>query len=142
MYARGVGSYPGEPCYDPTRASWLPYWLYNDTELLCNMQSRAAKEHIDLLQAEAAGQIQAPSRPPTPSVPAGGYVTGPGPTVSDPNAVDNIIATQAAAWRAQAQQEFTEFSENNPVAAEEPGTNFTTVALVVAGIAAVSLFRR
>ena len=23
----GLAAYPGDPCYDPNRPSWLPYWL-------------------------------------------------------------------------------------------------------------------
>jgi hypothetical protein len=33
---RGIGSYPNEPCYDPNRASWLPYWIPNGNETACN----------------------------------------------------------------------------------------------------------
>jgi hypothetical protein len=32
----GIGSYPGEPCYDPNRAGWLPYWIPNGNETSCN----------------------------------------------------------------------------------------------------------
>jgi hypothetical protein len=31
-----MGSYPGEPCYDPNRAGWLPYWIPNGNETSCN----------------------------------------------------------------------------------------------------------
>jgi hypothetical protein len=33
---RGLASYPNEPCYDPNRASWLPYWIPNGNESACN----------------------------------------------------------------------------------------------------------
>lgn len=32
----GFGSYPDEPCYDPNRSSWLPYWWPNSNEAACN----------------------------------------------------------------------------------------------------------
>jgi hypothetical protein len=36
--ARGVGVYPGDACYDPSRPSWLPYWLDTNSENLCRFQ--------------------------------------------------------------------------------------------------------
>ena len=32
---RGFGAYPGDPCYDPNRPSWLPYWIDDFTESEC-----------------------------------------------------------------------------------------------------------
>ncbi len=32
---RGLGLYPGDPCYDPDRPSWLPYWIDDFTESDC-----------------------------------------------------------------------------------------------------------
>ena len=32
---RGVGAYPTDACYDPTRPTWLPYWLDDLTESSC-----------------------------------------------------------------------------------------------------------
>lgn len=31
----GIGAYPTDPCYDPDRPSWLPYWLDDFTESDC-----------------------------------------------------------------------------------------------------------
>lgn len=31
----GLAAYPGDPCYDPDRPSWLPYWLDDFTESDC-----------------------------------------------------------------------------------------------------------
>lgn len=31
----GFGAYPGDPCFDPDRPSWLPYWLDDFTESEC-----------------------------------------------------------------------------------------------------------
>jgi hypothetical protein len=31
----GLGVYPGDPCYDPDRPDWLPYWLDDFTESDC-----------------------------------------------------------------------------------------------------------
>ena len=32
-----LGMYPDETCFDPTRSSWLPYWLDDLTESKCKM---------------------------------------------------------------------------------------------------------
>jgi len=32
---RGVGAYPCETCYDPTRSVFVPYWLDTDVEAAC-----------------------------------------------------------------------------------------------------------
>lgn len=34
-YARGMGVYPDQPCYDPQRPTWMPYWLDDLTESSC-----------------------------------------------------------------------------------------------------------
>lgn len=31
----GLGVYPGDPCYDPARPTWLAYWLDDFTESDC-----------------------------------------------------------------------------------------------------------
>jgi len=31
----GLAAYPGDPCYDPDRPTWLPYWLDDFTESDC-----------------------------------------------------------------------------------------------------------
>jgi hypothetical protein len=31
----GLGLNPGDPCYDPTRPSWLPYWFNDIQESEC-----------------------------------------------------------------------------------------------------------
>ena len=35
----GFGAYPGTPCYDPNRPSWLPYWFDDFTESDCKYPS-------------------------------------------------------------------------------------------------------
>ena len=32
---RGLAAYPGDPCYDPNRPSWLPYWIDDTAEDEC-----------------------------------------------------------------------------------------------------------
>lgn len=42
---RGLGVYPGQPCYDPNHPWWLPYWMNDTTEMACfnaNPQVQAA----------------------------------------------------------------------------------------------------
>jgi len=35
-YARtGLGMHPGDTCFDPTRPSWLPYWIDTFGEAAC-----------------------------------------------------------------------------------------------------------
>jgi len=34
---RGLGMYPDETCFDPTRPSWLPYWLDDISESACKV---------------------------------------------------------------------------------------------------------
>lgn len=31
----GLAAYPGDPCYDPSRPTWLPYWLDDFSESDC-----------------------------------------------------------------------------------------------------------
>lgn len=38
-YHHGMGVYPGDPCYDSSRPSWLPYWLDDFTESDCKWGS-------------------------------------------------------------------------------------------------------
>lgn len=35
MLRTGMGAYPGDACYDPSRMSWYPYWLDNPREAGC-----------------------------------------------------------------------------------------------------------
>lgn len=35
---RGLAVYPGSPCYDPDRPSWLPYWIDDLSESGCKFQ--------------------------------------------------------------------------------------------------------
>jgi hypothetical protein len=35
LRSKALGVYPGDKCYDPTRPSWLPYWLDTNSENLC-----------------------------------------------------------------------------------------------------------
>lgn len=35
---RGLGLYPSSPCYDPSRPSWLPYWIDDLSESGCKFQ--------------------------------------------------------------------------------------------------------
>ena len=37
-FRRGLGIYPSSPCFDPTRPSWLPYWLDTLSESGCKYQ--------------------------------------------------------------------------------------------------------
>jgi hypothetical protein len=46
----GLGAYPTDPCYDPNRPSWLPYWLDDLTESDCKYPNGVLS---DLPQAEA-----------------------------------------------------------------------------------------
>ncbi len=46
----GMGAYPGTPCYDPGRPSWLPYWFDGLTESDCKYPSGVL---ADLPQAES-----------------------------------------------------------------------------------------
>lgn len=32
---RGLGADPSNPCYDPNRPSWMPYWLNDGNETAC-----------------------------------------------------------------------------------------------------------
>lgn len=33
--ARGMGIYPNQPCFDPTRPAWVPYWVDTPSESGC-----------------------------------------------------------------------------------------------------------
>jgi hypothetical protein len=50
LRGRGFGAYPTDPCYDPNRPSWLPYWLDDLTESDCKYPNGVLS---DLPQAEA-----------------------------------------------------------------------------------------
>ena len=46
----GMGAYPGTPCYDPARPTWLPYWFDDLTESDCKYPNGVLS---DLPQAES-----------------------------------------------------------------------------------------
>jgi hypothetical protein len=46
----GLGAYPTDPCYDPSRPTWLPYWFDDLTESDCKYPSGVLS---DLPQAES-----------------------------------------------------------------------------------------
>jgi len=60
----GVGVYPNDPCYDPTRPSWLPYWLDTPSESGCkwgmypSVQTLAPVATPPALAAPAAPQTE------------------------------------------------------------------------------------
>jgi hypothetical protein len=58
MARAGMGMYPGDECYDPTRSSWLPYWLDTWTESLCKYGNDSAEKDIKVAQAAAAEVIK------------------------------------------------------------------------------------
>lgn len=73
---KGLGAYPDETCYDPSRPSWLPYWLDDFQEEACKANTllcgnttcgsaSAAQE-----QANAGSVITGVGTPP-PANPAG-----------------------------------------------------------------------
>jgi hypothetical protein len=94
---RGVGRLglkPGQACYDSTRPSWLPYWFGTLSEQACQLGVYPGVTTL----AEPA---PIPT-PPAPGVPAGGE-TG---AVTDPNAVDALIAATDTSVKATTQTYF------------------------------------
>lgn len=59
----GVGVYPGSPCYDPDRPSWLPYWIDDLSESGCKFQFYPGV--TTLANPPAPPALPAPSAPQT-----------------------------------------------------------------------------
>lgn len=59
----GLGVYPGDPCYDPTRPSWLPYWWDTNSENLCRFGAYPGVTTLAPVPAPPGGQ--APGAPQT-----------------------------------------------------------------------------
>jgi hypothetical protein len=72
------------------------------------------KEQADLECAQYTGAIKLPPMPPPVQPPEGATSTGPGPTVNDPQAVNDQIAAQAAAYRHAVQVYMEAQATENP----------------------------
>jgi hypothetical protein len=53
----GVGMYPTDPCFDPNRASWLPYWIDNTTESACYYGTDSLLGQMGGVVGGAAGTV-------------------------------------------------------------------------------------
>jgi hypothetical protein len=58
---RGMGIYPGQPCYDPSRSAWVPYWLATPSEAGCALGLYPTVSTL--------GPVAAPVVNPAPSAP-------------------------------------------------------------------------
>ncbi len=86
----GLGVYPGtptqEPCYDPNRPSWLPYWLDTFSEEECWLERSLGKNTVL--------NFGAPTSPPAPAS-STDMLTSP-----DSTGLDTSAATaQINAWK-------------------------------------------
>lgn len=66
--ARGVGEYPGQPCYDPNRPAWFPYWASSPEELMCVLGEGAAAIY-QRVQYGAIPTVAELGTPPAPNAP-------------------------------------------------------------------------
>jgi hypothetical protein len=89
----GMGLYPNQPCFDPTRPSWLPYWWDTNSENLCKFGVYPSVSTL------------APVPPPPPAAPPGAPQTQEQMTV--PGAfTPEQAATESATQSTQGWQNF------------------------------------
>ena len=119
---RTLGAYPGDPCYDSLRPSWLPGWIPTLTEFNCNAsqvnKATAAAGPLSWAGTSAGslpnqianiyevleyGHIPAPSSFKTPSPVPPRNLISPGPT-GGPESAATMNSDQAAAIQAAIQQ--------------------------------------
>lgn len=113
MYT-GLGMWPEDVCFDPARASWLPYWLDNFNEEHCRYSG-------SLPDAKVRAILDSNEN-------AGGHLT-----------VENRDKATDLAYQA-----YNELIApiGSPIAPESKPLDWVPVALVVGGIAALSLLKR
>jgi hypothetical protein len=63
---RGLGIYPGNPCYDPTRPTWVPYWWDTPSESGCKFGVYPTVSTL--------GPVAAPVVNPSPGAPTAGQL--------------------------------------------------------------------
>jgi hypothetical protein len=107
----GVGDYPGDPCFDASRATWLPYWIPNFTETNCasahmsDLTKNAIQRSVVYAGVTAPPGAAAPGAPPA--------TLQQGPIVIDPAVADTIGPDSAqmardaslAAWQTWADKQ-------------------------------------
>lgn len=143
---RGVGEYPGDACYDPSRPSWLPGWISDATEFACvmgkggsNIASAATTEGANIYSAAEYGIFPAPVTVP-PAAPASAYSSvpaswSPSQTTLQPG---ELGAANAAAANAAAASGAWNPAGNLPVSASGLSDFFSNYGgLLLAGVVGV-----
>lgn len=130
----GLGEYPGAVCFDQTRWSFLPYWYDTTPELLC-------KAKFVTTGREPVGLTMPVPMPTGAAVVPG--ATQPDLFTGDPQSIINsAIDPSAAQDRSNIKNFFASVNSALQIdpsagAPAGPGTDYTTVALVIAGAAAL-----
>ena len=126
----GMGAYPSDSYYDPARPSWLPYWIDTPTE---SGLKWGAYPGVTTMENPPL-----PPAPVSPIVPSGGS-TG---SVTDPGAVENVLAGTWENQQLQTQQFFTqlEAEEEQRRKKNEKLANLRTWGIVAVGGILLAVF--
>lgn len=105
---RGLGLYPDEPCYDPARPSWLPYWLSSYTEEDCVIAKFFGKYPGVTYNPDL---YPSPPAPVAPSTPPAEVVVGGNVTPEEAQAIqDKLIADSNAATKSSLSKFFSDLA--------------------------------
>lgn len=126
----GLSAYPTDSYYDPNRPRWVPYWFDTPTE--------SAMKWGAFPGADTKTAYPLPPRPSGPTVPPGGYEG----SVTNPNAVDVVVSTSAAAYRNNLQDFFGDVGSALDAEEEEKNRKARNqLMFVAAGVAVFFLLR-
>lgn len=128
---RGMGLWPYQQCYDPTRSSLLPYWIQNFTEAACIDAKFPHTSPIDI-----PGPVAIPA-PPAPLPPSGPDINLSNPVISsqDPaQTAQDVSNQQILAWQKQLADIFAEVPSDTSFWGDYG------VWIAVAGVVAAAFF--
>lgn len=141
---RGMGEYPGDPCYDPGRPSLLPYWISSGQELACVLGSGAAGWYERIQYGKIPRPADLPAPPVAPAPQTAAQLAGdwwPEAAAVSPEQWEAWKASQRAAIVAAEQSGEYNPAGNLPVTASGLSDFFSRygTALAVAGVALVGV---
>ncbi len=128
---RGVGAYPGDLYYDPTRPSWLPYWIDSPSENAQKWGFYPSAPSNSLVYPDPVA--------PVPQVPAGALDYSPGgSSTSIPlNPVGTIPNWQSAAQQTMDAAAVVIAADEESKADASRKTLWVVAAAVVIGLVAL-----